>query len=110
MNRKLFTCERCGLQFYAYKASSNTTTCSECPPIIRIREYKVHRSRGHFVYDMALELVTLRLAFEMLEPLIKMGRYREAETVYIDTKKALELLIEVEAPARETNTKPLEEA
>ncbi len=39
----------------------------------------------------------------MLEPLLKMGRHREADEVYKDTQKALELLHEVEAPGRETS-------
>ncbi len=90
------------MQFYKNNTTPRVATCSECPIIIR-RANSVIRTRGHPVYDIALELVTLRVAFEMLEPLLKMGRHREADEVYKDTQKALYLLEEVEAPGRETS-------
>jgi hypothetical protein len=119
MSQELRTCERCGMQFYVGYGTSKVTTCPECPIIVRaVKGQK--RSRGHHAYDMALELVTIRIAFEMIEPLLKMGRRKEATEVYDHTRKDLnsrpsvvdvqgemkkifEVLEEVEAPARNTS-------
>lgn len=123
MRKVIRTCERCGMQFYVDLNKQRVTTCPECPIIVRQDAAKnaARRTRGHLSYDMALELVTIRLAFEMIEPLLKMGRRKEAIEVYDETKrvleerhlnatgmhpdtlKALEILEEVEAPARETS-------
>lgn len=103
MGKQIQTCERCGLEFYKNNDLPNVTTCSECPIIVRREPRAPNRTRGHPVYDIALELVTLRVAFEMLEPLLNMGRHQEVDEVYKDTQKALKLLQEVEAPARDTS-------
>lgn len=121
MKKELRTCERCGMQFYVTRTIKRVTTCSECPIIVRRNlEGNKYRSRGHTTYDMALELVTIRIAFEMIEPLLKMDRRPEAVEVYENTKRVLEsrkpntaddrhldmkhvfeILEEVEAPARD---------
>ncbi len=110
MAETIQTCERCGMQFYKSSSTPNMTTCSECPIIVRREGRTPKRLRGHPVYDIALELVTLRVAFEMIEPLLKMARYGEAMEVYESTQKALELLWEMEAPARNTSLIPVKES
>jgi len=122
MKRTLKTCERCGMQFYTETSGhARITTCPECPIIIRRNQSgDARKTRGHHAYDVILELVTIRLAFEMIEPLLKMGRRAEARRAYEETKallesrdpnathvyaqtmSALEILGEVEAPARDT--------
>lgn len=97
--RKLLTCERCGMEFYYAGTSKTLKTCFECVPKLLNGSYP-GRSEGDVIYDMTLELVTYRLAFEMIEPLLKMGRVKEAKDVYLDTKKVLSILREAEAPAR----------
>lgn len=97
--RRLLTCKRCGMQFYYAGTSKTLNTCFVCVPKLSNGSYP-GRSEGDVVYDMTLKLVTYRIAFEMIEPLLKMGRVKEAKDVHLDTEKVLSILRAVEAPAR----------
>lgn len=100
----IFTCIQCGFDFeFRWTPGLRKSVCEDCKPIrdarlqlVRQREYLARRKQAYRQsrqpqpplpqrylgdYNMAAELTTLRLAVEMIGPLLRTGRIRLALAV-----------------------------